>query len=986
MLLTAILAVGGAPAAPAAAEPTGATISGTVTLPAGAPQEWLADVSVNAFADSGDSAYAEVEADGTYVMTDVVPGTYRVAFSHYEWDSVSGVGVSRLVRQYYENTHDFAAATLVDAVAGENTTGIDAAMAPSGTITGTVTLSPDAPADWLRGVRVSASPVSGNGEWGVGEVNPETGSYRIDGLAAGEYRVEFRGNRYWDDALGEEVLTNLVPAYFGGGDHQTAPSVAVREGATTPGIDATLDLGAALTGTVTLTAGADPAWLARVIIEAVDGRGVPRGNYGSPDPATGRYTVSGLPAGEYRVQFRAGYAPPDGSGSSFPDNLIDQYHPGVDDLADARPVAVTRGQVRTGLDARMQVGGTISGVVSLPTGSPRDWLQGVAVSAAPYAAGGGGWGWAQVDPGTGSYTINRLRAGEYRVEFSAQPYWDDAGEQVWPDLLNSYHGGTSPADAVPVTLSAGKDVRGISATLSRSSTISGRVTLPAGTPPEWIESVRVYARSADDQLSSWASATPQRDTGAYTVRGLRAGDHVVEFAVDPTDTSGINLVPEYYDNQPTAAAATRVHVPAEGLRSGVDATLATGAVVSGTITGIPADAEWANLSVVRHEGADAVPVGGVLLPDGDGVFTVGGLRPGQYYLGLDAGGRDYWQAQYLKTGRDTYQLTVPASGVPRLSLTAAPHDATLSGSVTASGYGADSDGSPVAGVMLYQRVDTGWIRSMWGAEAAPNAKTPYSFDRLTAGTYTVGFEAYGPEAAPTAIDQWWSNKPSLAQADAITLAAGQKRTGIDGAVTPRAPAAPPVFTDVSSQPGSPAYSAFATEIAWMSSQGISTGYDVGGGKKQYRPFGNVTRDAMAAFLYRYAGSPDFTPEPVSPFTDVPTSNTYYKEISWLASTGITTGWDVGGGKREFRPFSPITRDAMAAFLYRFAESPKFTPSASSPFSDVPTTNSFYKEISWLADSGISTGWDVGGKKSFRPFNPITRDAMAAFLYRFDALG
>ena len=57
----------------------------------------------------------------------------------------------------------------------------------------------------------------------------------------------------------------------------------------------------------------------------------------------------------------------------------------------------------------------------------------------------------------------------------------------------------------------------------------------------------------------------------------------------------------------------------------------------------------------------------------------------------------------------------------------------------------------------------------------------------------------------------------------------------------------------------------------------------------------------------------------------------------------------------------------------------FTAPAGSPFVDVATDNQFYREISWLAESGISTGWDDG---TFRPVQPVARDAMAAFMLRF----
>lgn len=70
---------------------------------------------------------------------------------------------------------------------------------------------------------------------------------------------------------------------------------------------------------------------------------------------------------------------------------------------------------------------------------------------------------------------------------------------------------------------------------------------------------------------------------------------------------------------------------------------------------------------------------------------------------------------------------------------------------------------------------------------------------------------------------------------------------------------------------------------------------------------------MAAFFYRFNGSPAFNPGSQR-FADVNTSNPFYKEIQWLAAKGITTGWP----DRTFRPGAPTERNAMAAFLYRYA--------------------------------------------------------------------
>ncbi len=75
---------------------------------------------------------------------------------------------------------------------------------------------------------------------------------------------------------------------------------------------------------------------------------------------------------------------------------------------------------------------------------------------------------------------------------------------------------------------------------------------------------------------------------------------------------------------------------------------------------------------------------------------------------------------------------------------------------------------------------------------------------------------------------------------------------------------------------------------------------------------------MAAFMYRLAGEPEFDPPTVSPFTDVTPTTQFYKEITWLASEKISTGWTEADGTRTFRPANSVARDAMAAFMYRLA--------------------------------------------------------------------
>ena len=186
------------------------------------------------------------------------------------------------------------------------------------------------------------------------------------------------------------------------------------------------------------------------------------------------------------------------------------------------------------------------------------------------------------------------------------------------------------------------------------------------------------------------------------------------------------------------------------------------------------------------------------------------------------------------------------------------------------------------------------------------------------------------------------------------------------------------FRDVSSSV------AHSDDINWLASAGVSTGWAESDGTRTFRPYWNVARADMAAFLYRLAGSPKYTAPSTSPFKDVDSSTPHYKEICWLAEKGISQGWSVSGGK-EFRPYATVARCDMAAFLYRLAGSPSYTVS-SKPFLDCNSKTPHYKEVCWLASTGVSAGWNVSGGKEFRSYNNVARADMAAFLHRMKDKG
>lgn len=179
---------------------------------------------------------------------------------------------------------------------------------------------------------------------------------------------------------------------------------------------------------------------------------------------------------------------------------------------------------------------------------------------------------------------------------------------------------------------------------------------------------------------------------------------------------------------------------------------------------------------------------------------------------------------------------------------------------------------------------------------------------------------------------------------------------------------PPCDSDFSDVTGP-----FCNPITWLALSGIGSGYPDG----TFRPTLAVSRQAMAAFLYRAAGSPrgEAPPCATAPFPDVTTANPFCGHIDWLVDEGIATGFADG----TFKPTQAVSRQAMAAFLVRASEEYVEVPCSASPFTDVVTSNPFCPAITALVGGGVVSGFSDG---TFRPTVAVTRQAMASFLMRW----
>ena len=196
--------------------------------------------------------------------------------------------------------------------------------------------------------------------------------------------------------------------------------------------------------------------------------------------------------------------------------------------------------------------------------------------------------------------------------------------------------------------------------------------------------------------------------------------------------------------------------------------------------------------------------------------------------------------------------------------------------------------------------------------------------------------------------------------------------------------------------------AHVTDIVWLAESGVSEGWVMPDGTKEFRPYAEVARADMAAFLFRLARrwglvGEGWRPASEGAFADVNEDVAHASEIWWLAEAGISAGWDVGGGKKEFRPYATVARQDMAAFLFRLARLADkggafdgwvASTDAQRKFRDVDVADpsNHHVEVWWLAQTGVSGGWDVGGGQyEFRGLRSVARADMAAFLHRLDSL-
>ena len=166
---------------------------------------------------------------------------------------------------------------------------------------------------------------------------------------------------------------------------------------------------------------------------------------------------------------------------------------------------------------------------------------------------------------------------------------------------------------------------------------------------------------------------------------------------------------------------------------------------------------------------------------------------------------------------------------------------------------------------------------------------------------------------------------------------------------------------------------FYDDVRYVYENGIMDGT----GTYRFAPNAQLTRAMIVTILYRMDGSPAMSG--ASDFKDVDSNKWFAKAVAWAAANGIVNGY----GSGRFGPNDPVTREQLAAILYRYTAYRKASAASNgdnlASFSDLGTVSGYALEsMNWAVGAGLLKG--ANGKLD--PKANATRAQVAAIIHRY----
>lgn len=288
---------------------------------------------------------ATTDVAGDFEISGLEPGTYKVFFDPWEYNQKSDTD---LLSEYWDDERTLASATVLGAEPGgilRTDVTLDSGTRIAGTVVdSTGTPIPDVDV-LIHGIRGSGRWV---GRWAQATTGPD-GRYVIRGVEPGSYKVEFDPWAY-NNTNGAHLAREH---YNDRHAVEAADRVSVDVGSPRLDVDATLEEGGRIEGTVRALSG--PLKDVNVYVEDTL-NGIPL-EWDSTE-ADGSYSVGPLSPGEWTVYFDAR-----DHNSNYKANLVSEYYNHAYRRADAQPVGVEPGEPTTGIGAYLSPGARLAGSV-----------------------------------------------------------------------------------------------------------------------------------------------------------------------------------------------------------------------------------------------------------------------------------------------------------------------------------------------------------------------------------------------------------------------------------------------------------------------------------------------------------------------------------------------------------------------------------------------------------------------------------------------
>jgi hypothetical protein len=351
------------------------------------------------------------------------------------------------------------------------------------------------------------------------------GRYTVS-VEPGSYKIEFNASAC---GFGGCTQENYVTQYYKNKTRlQSADPVSVEAGKTAEHIDAEMQVGGEIAGTVTKAATHGAIAHIRVCALEPEGMYIYYGHCGETD-SQGNYTIAGLPTAKDLVEFSPGFDC--GVNPCRRLNYITQYWKGKSAFEEAEHVGVEAGKKVENVNAEMQVGGQITGKVTKADGHGTA-IERTLVCAQPATPGRME---CELTDANGEYTISGLATGNYKVEFSGRtcpPLGGGCpiayGPRYWDNK-------STLAEAESVKVEAGSKAEGIDAELVPSGVVNPPVSTPVSTSPPVLSGPPVVGETLRCSQGVW-----ENEPSEYHYRWLRDGEKIngqsgSTYAVVPSD-------------------------------------------------------------------------------------------------------------------------------------------------------------------------------------------------------------------------------------------------------------------------------------------------------------------------------------------------------------------------------------------------------------------------------------------------------------------